>query len=434
LDPLHSDTIVASITGAGPAAVAVLRLSGPLSFEIASSIFAPWPKPVRPRYALVGSYAFGEKGIALPFAEAASFTGQEVVELSIHGGTASIRELLNACIAAGARQALPGEFTLRAFLNGTIDLSQAEAIADIVEAQTARQLRLANLNLEGALRRQVEAILESLTEQLARIEATIDFSEEIGDYDFALAEQEFDRLTSRLKQLNDQGRLAHLSRQGLRVAIVGRPNAGKSSLLNAILGVDRAIVTEIPGTTRDTIEESVDWDGLKVVLVDTAGIRAPGEQIEQLGISRTLSAASAADEIFYVFDSRAGWTDEDEIAMELIGRPVTVIGNKADLCEPERGVSVSALNGHGLETLRSALTQKYADGGEYPPINERQSAHLRLALEALEGVARAVTMHQPIDLVGVLVREAMDHLGRVVGQTASDDMLTEIFSRFCIGK
>jgi tRNA modification GTPase len=425
---------VASITGNGPTAVAVVRVSGPKAFEVAKTVFSPWPQAVKPRYALVGSYEFGEQGIALPFVAGSSFTGQETVELSIHGGNASIRALLDACVLAGARAAMPGEFSLRAFLNGTIDLSQAEAIADMVEAQTSRQLRLAGLNLHGALKKRVEALIEELSAELAKIEATIDFSEEIGDYDFEAAARNFGRLAHQINDIEEQGRLAHRSRSGLRFAIMGRPNAGKSSLLNAMLGTDRAIVTPVPGTTRDTIEESVDWEGLQVVLIDTAGIRESEEQIESLGVARSLQQAMAADEVLYLFDSTIGWSAEDAAVLEQIGRPVTLVGNKADLQKPDRGISVSAKTGQGLELLRRTIASKYLLVADFPPTNDRQSSSIQLARTSVTGAQNAVAAYMPIDVLGVLVKDAIDHLGRVIGRTASDDMLSEIFSRFCIGK
>jgi tRNA modification GTPase len=318
-------------------------------------------------------------------------------------------------------------------LNGVIDLSQAEAVADLIEAQTVRELRLANLNLEGGLRRTATDLRDALVEELARIEATIDFSEEIGDYNFEAGAESFKSIFERTELLLRRGRTAHRTRQGVRVAIVGRPNAGKSSLLNAMIGINRAIVTDQPGTTRDTIEETVDWNGLRVILIDTAGLRDATDQIERLGITRTLDETRRADEVLYVYDAVVGWTDEDERVLSMIDRHVTVVGNKADLADPSLGLKVSALYDNGLTEVIESITERYC-AEEFAPTNERQSAHIELASRAVEGAWKASNTCQPIELVGVLVKEAIDQLGLVVGFTASEDMLEGIFSRFCIGK
>jgi tRNA modification GTPase len=425
---------VALITGDGPAAVAIARLSGPSSFDIGRAIFSPWPSLVRPKYALVGRYTFGDSGIALPFSEGASFTGEEVLELSVHGGRASTRALLDACIKEGARLALPGEFSLRAFMNGVIDLSQAEAIVEVVEAQTSRQLTLANKNLEGRLRKEIVESIDLLVGELAKLEASVDFSEEIGEFDFQSSHTQTLNVATQLSELFRRGRIAHLSRTGVRVALAGRPNAGKSSLLNAILGVDRAIVSEIAGTTRDTIEESVDWDGLKVILIDTAGLRQTEEKIETMGIERSFQATSTADEILYLFDSAVGWTPEDDAAVAQIGREVTLVANKSDLeiCSP--GIPISCLTREGLDNLFATLSAKFSGEVDFIPVNDRQAAHLELALETLNSAVAALATFQPPDLISVLLNGAIDSLGRVVGVTVSEDMLKEIFSRFCIGK
>lgn len=430
---MFHDTIVALITGPPPSAVAWVRLSGPEAFRIAGELFDPWPVDPEPTRVIYGRYAHGDDGLAIPFEAGHGYTGEEAVEMSIHGSRASIRELLEACERAGARPAGPGEFSLRAFLNGRIDLAQAEAVRETVESETGRQLREANRLREGALSRSVRSIRERSLGLLARLEASVDFSDEVGELDPAEIEAEARTLATEVRQLIDQGARSHLARRGLRVAITGLPNAGKSSLLNALLGVDRAIVTEIPGTTRDTIEEAAEFDGIRVVLIDTAGIRESADPVEAIGVERSKSAAALAERVLYVFDASAGWTRADEEALRDLDRSALIVGSKADLVTPTRGLAVSSLSGEGLGELRRAIVEGLADV-QAPAVNERQSAALELAFESLSACAVAARASHPPDLLCTLLGEGIVHLGRVTGETASPDMLDEIFSRFCIGK
>lgn len=427
------DTIVACITGSPPAAVAWVRLSGPDAFRIASQVFEPWPPEPEPRKALIGRFAHGDKGLALPFPEGHSYTGEESVELSVHGGRASVRALLEACQLKGARAAGPGEFTLRAFMNGRIDLVQAEAIAETVEAETDRQLREANRNREGGLSGHVRQLRGRVLDVLAQLEASVDFYEEIGEPDPDEIEASIRLLVADLELLLDRGRNSHLARRGLRVAILGRPNAGKSSLLNALLGIDRAIVTDVPGTTRDTVEEATEFEGIRVVLTDTAGLRATDDPVESIGVQRSRQAAHEADLILYVYDAAAGWTPEDEEASRT-NRPTLVAGNKCDLEAPEHGLAVSCKTGEGLRDLISRIVAGLASAPDAPAVNERQAVALQQALESLRACADSAAAQHPPDLLSVLLGETVAYLGRVTGETASPDMLDEIFSRFCIGK
>jgi len=444
----HFDTIVAPITGSGTAAVAIVRVSGPESWRIASEVFAPWrPEPMRAMY---GKFRHGDDGFALPFSEGHSYTGEESAELSIHGSQESVRELIAACIRAGARMAEPGEFTQRAFLNGRIDLTQAEAVRDLIESRTAAQLRLANLQRDGSLKRKIAAIRSKLIKVLAAIEASVDFSEEIGDLDKTQASMHLQSTVGEIDELLETAHVSRILRRGLRVAIVGPPNAGKSSLLNAILGVERAIVTEIAGTTRDFVEEQIEVDGFPVVLIDTAGLRESKDRIEELGIQRTRAIAAESDHLWYVYDASVGWTAEDEA---FVGpRGPTIVANKSDLglsplpqgsnaSTPQRriaaapqGHSVSAITGQGLAGLLKALPLDRDIAHREVAINSRHKELLTAAREGVDTARQTLESERPTDLASVLLQDALYSLGEITGETASPDMISRIFSDFCVGK
>ncbi len=340
-----TDTIVAPITGNQSAAVAWVRISGPEAWRIASVVFKAWPtEPVSHR-AVFGAYIYGDSGLALPFETGHSYTGEQSVELSLHGSTVSVRNLVESCLANGARLAEPGEFTLRAFLNGRLDLTQAEAVRDTVDAKTDGQLRAANFNRKGVLRREVSALREGVLTLLARVEASVDFSEEIGDLDRDhMARRRSRAILEGLDRLLGTADAGMIVRNGYRIAIVGPPNAGKSSLLNALLGEDRSIVTAIAGTTRDYVEEVLEVAGIPVILIDTAGLRSTEDLVETIGIERTRSIASNADEVWYLYDAASGWTPEDDDDRpQAMDRPVIILANKTDLRAPRPSASLSQL-------------------------------------------------------------------------------------------
>jgi tRNA modification GTPase len=429
------DTIVAPITGTPPSAVAWVRLSGPEAWVIASRVFAPWPEKVEARRAIYGHYAAGDDGMALPFAEGHSYTGEETVELSMHGSYASLRAVVDACLASGARLAEPGEFTQRAFLNGRIDLSQAEAVRETIEALTETQLRQASRNREGALRDEVESMCAELMRLLAALEASVDFSEEIGDFDRLAASESIMHIVKRLERLRSGARAARLVRDGYRIAIVGPPNAGKSSLMNRLLGSNRAIVTDIPGTTRDFVEERLDLDGVPVVLVDTAGLRQTEDPIEQIGIERALAQARMADDVWYVHDASLGMVETDVDWLRQLGRPVEVLSNKADLgMEGAWGTPVSALTGLNIDSLVESVRRDVLRHAPEIAINERHAVILDGALATLQDLEGALSHQSPDDLLSVFLQEVIATLGRITGETAEPDMIERIFHDFCVGK
>jgi tRNA modification GTPase len=434
------DTIVAPITGSQPAAVAWVRLSGPEAWAIASQVFSPWPGSVEPRRALYGKFSNGDDGLALPFAEGQSYTGEQTAELSLHGSLQSVASLVERCIAAGARIARPGEFTERAFLNGRLDLLQAEGVRDSIEAVTEAQLRQASLHREGHLSRKVQAIRNELIGCLAIVEATTDFSEEIGDLDHDLLASRIEASIRQIQTLLSTAKSGELIRRGLRIAIAGLPNAGKSSLLNALLQKDRAIVTPIAGTTRDYVSESAVVGGALAVLIDTAGLRETADVVEFEGVSRARKIISQSDAVWYVFDALAGWTEADaeEFAAIPADRSKLRIANKIDLVSHKGigDVAISASTGQGIEALHQWVAQlvQVERAMEEPFVAPRHAPLLRSAESALQEVVTGLRHAMPSDLASVGLQAAIHDLGEITGETASSELLDRIFRDFCLGK
>ena len=432
---LLSDTIVAPVTGLAKAAVAVVRVSGPDAWEVAARVFGGWPALPEARRALYGTFAHGDDGLALPFAAGHSYTGEPTVEFSIHGSPASVAALLDACLGAGARMALPGEFTQRAFMNGRLDLSQAEGVRDTVDAETQAQLRLAQLHREGGLKRRVVALSERVLGVMASIEASVDFSEEGGELDKPGALQTLAEVAAGIEGLAATAEAGAILRRGLRIAIVGAPNAGKSSLLNALLGRDRAIVTDIPGTTRDFLEERADLGGVPCVLTDTAGLRDTDDPVERLGVDRTRLVAAASDRVWYVLDASRGRTPEDDRQIEALQRPALVLANKIDLAPGfEAGFPVSATTGQGLEGLIATVRADLELAPDTPAVNDRHAASLALAREGLAMAAGVLGRDLPTDLATVGLQHTVSALGAITGETASPDLIDRLFADFCLGK
>lgn len=427
------DTIVAPITSQ-PAAVGVVRVSGQEAWEVASRVFLGWPRPPEPFRAVYGRYTTGDDGLALPFAAGHSYTGEQAVELSCHGALPSVRALVGACIEAGARHAEPGEFTQRAFLNGRMDLTQAEAVADTVSAMTDAQLVVANRQREGVLYREVSALRGRILRLLGAVEASVDFEEEIGPLDRTHADAEIVAVAERVERLAKTTVVGRIIRRGLRVAIVGPPNAGKSSLFNALVGRDRAIVTPIAGTTRDYVEETVDMGGVAVVLIDTAGLRETDDLVESLGVQRSLAQAAHADLTWFVYDGSQPRPASEQPWSQWIANKADLIGGPGDL--PEGHLLVSATTGEGLEGLvaRVACYAEEAVALSIPPVSERHGAHLQEALQWLNQARDTLVSNRPDDLLSTLLKGAANHLGEITGETASEDMIQRIFADFCIGK
>jgi tRNA modification GTPase len=432
-----------------------VRLSGPAAVEIADRVFrGRRALAVLPARRLAYGRAADAAGqvldevTAVVLREPASATGEDMVEITCHGGTRSAPRLLAALLAAGARSARAGEFTERAFLHGRIDLAQAEAVADVIHAETDLAHRLAARQIEGGLSRGLSAVAESLREALAEIEARVDFAEDVGGVivpapvaaALAGAELALDRLLTGA----DLGRRA---REGARVVLAGRPNAGKSSLFNALLGEDRALVTAEPGTTRDALAERLDLEGMPVRLLDTAGLRE-AFAVEALGVERARRELATADLVLWIVDGSRPRTDDDRAADRLVAeKPHVIALSKADLPaaavatgELPGAIAVSAVTGEGLPALRAGLATALRDGrpagaaAEALVTNGRHIEALGRAREAIVAARMGAGEGIPGELVAGDVRAALEALGEVTGEAVAPDLLERIFARFCIGK
>jgi tRNA modification GTPase len=429
------DTIVAPITALS-GAVACVRLSGPEAFLVAARVFEPFPNPPVSHTATYGTFGHGDDGLALVFSEGRGYTGEPAVEFSLHGSPASVGALIDACLRFGARSAEPGEFTWRALMNGRLDLAQAEAVRESVEARTSLQLRQADLARAGKLSAEISSVRDCVARVLATIEATVDFSEEIGELDRPAQIEQLSQARARLEVLSAGARAGALLRNGVRVAIAGLPNAGKSSLFNALLDRDRALVTEIAGTTRDTLEEWISVGGVPCVLIDTAGLRDSEDPIERLGVQRTHEAVAGADLVLYVYDVAIGWTHNDQANVDQVNVPAMIVANKCDLADkPDFGIAVSARTGKNLQAvvdwISAAIGEVPTDRPLLPP---RHAVHVARSAEAIASAMSVLSADLPFDLASTELQVALWELGQITGESASEDLLERIFRDFCIGK
>ena len=439
--------------------MAIVRISGAEAEPIGRRLFAApgrqaWDSH-RVLYGHVVDPASGERvdeALLLLMRAPRSFTRETVVELHCHGGLVAVQRVLELVLAAGARRALPGEFSQRAFLNGRLDLTRAEAISEMITARSRRAAQLAMAGIDGGLQQRIGALRERLLDQLAELEARVDFEEDLPPLDGAAVVAELEAVRCELEQLVAEARQGELLRQGLRVAIVGRPNVGKSSLLNLLSRRERAIVTNLPGTTRDLLESELVLDGVPLTLLDTAGIRPTSDRVEQLGIARSREALAAADAVLLLFDLGAGWSLEDQALRELVpaGTVLLVAGNKADaaglpvgLVPPEEGarapadVSFSALSGEGREALVAELLRRCGAGsleGVQVALNARQRDLAGAAALSLEASLEAAAQQLPWDFWTIDLRGAVRALGEITGEEVSEAVLDRVFARFCIGK
>ncbi|WP_407468928.1 tRNA uridine-5-carboxymethylaminomethyl(34) synthesis GTPase MnmE [Xanthomonas campestris pv. raphani] len=440
-------TIVAIATAAGTGGIGIVRLSGPQSVQIAAALGIAGLQARHARYARFRD-AQGEvidDGIAVWFPAPHSFTGEEVVELQGHGSPVLLRQLVARCIALGARQARAGEFSERAFLNGKLDLAQAEAIADLIAAGDLRAARAARRSLDGVFSRRVDAVSESLTRLRIHVEAAIDFADEpLDTLGGAQVREELTRTRALLAQLLRDAERGRKLRDGLHAVLIGPPNAGKSSLLNALAGSDRAIVTDVAGTTRDTLHEAIQLDGFELTLVDTAGLREGGDAIEREGMRRARAELQRADLALIVVDARDPQAARDALgdAIDAVPRRLW-IHNKCDLLAvagpmDADAIAVSAVTGQGLEHLHTRL-RELALGDGIESVDGEFSARTRHvdALHRAEQHADAADLelrYEQLELAAEELRLAHEALGEITGKLSADDLLGKIFSSFCIGK
>ncbi|MCZ8252861.1 MAG: tRNA uridine-5-carboxymethylaminomethyl(34) synthesis GTPase MnmE [Hylemonella sp.] len=462
----HQEPIVAIATAPGRGAVGIVRVSGR---KLGPLVHVLCGRELPPRHA---SYlplrdASGEPldhGLALHFPAPHSYTGEDVLELQVHGGQVVLQLLLARCLEAaaqidpatgqavlpGLRLAQPGEFTERAFLNDKLDLAQAEAVADLIDASTEAAARSASRSLAGAFSKEIGVLREALIQLRMLVEATLDFPEEEIDFlQKADAQGQLTRLQAQVAAVLQHARQGSLLREGIKVVIAGQPNAGKSSLLNALAGAELAIVTPIPGTTRDKVQQTIQIEGVPLHVVDTAGLRESGDEVERIGIARAWTEIEGADVVLFLHDltraTRVDYQQADaQIAQELAQRvparvPVLDIWNKADAAAPQsEGLSLSAKTGAGLQTLRQQLLQtvgwQAAPEGVYIARERHVQALHRVQSQLVLAEAHLMARAQSLDLLAEELRLAQNALNEITGAFSSDDLLGVIFSRFCIGK
>ena len=456
------DTIVALATPQGIGAIAIIRLSGPKALAICNSFFPAKDLSLQPSHTIHYGTLRNEDKVILDevlisiFRNPNSYTGEEVIEISCHGSPFIRQQIIELFIRNGARPATAGEFTMRAFLNGKLDLSQAEAVADLIASDSESSHELAIQQMRGGFSQEISTLRQQLVDFASLIELELDFSEE--DVEFADRPKLIDLVDKILRivlALTDSFKLGNVIKNGVSTVIAGRPNAGKSTLLNALLKEDRAIVSEIPGTTRDTIEEVLNINGIQFRLIDTAGIRDAGDTIEAIGVEKTLEKIQQSALLIYVFD--AAQLNEKDVHADLSklvrdGLHVLVVANKMDLnptlraewyhkegiLEPDQLITASAINNMNLEYLKeclhqSVLEERVQTSGSVVT-NARHYAALTGAGESLSAVLSGLQSGVPGDLIAIDIRHALYHLGLITGEVTTDDLLANIFGKFCIGK
>ncbi len=441
------ETIAAIATAPGRGGIGVIRLSGPDLLGFAFELSEKYPR--NRRATLVDFRAAGggaiDTGLLLFFPAPHSFTGEDVLELHGHGGPVVLQMLLARCLDLGARLAEPGEFTRRAYLNGKIDLAQAEAVVDLIDAATTAAARSAVRSLRGDFSKEIDVLLEQLTELRALVEASLDFPEE--DVDFLAAADvsgRLERLQERLRNIFDRAQQGRLLQGGLHVVLAGQPNVGKSSLLNRLAGDELAIVTPVAGTTRDVVRGSLQLEGIPLHIIDTAGLREASDEIEKIGIERTWREIERADVVLLLVDARVGVVDAERgILARLPARLARItVHNKVDLAgrpaerhdEPDGvAISLSAKHGEGIDLLRHELL-RIAGWHPAEDVFIARERHLRALAETQEHIAAACNQLSQFELFAEELRLAQSALGSITGEFSADDLLGEIFGRFCIGK
>ena len=451
------ETIAAIATAIVPeqGSVGIVRVSGDRAVAIAQQLFeSPGAQPWDSHRILYGyvreprTRTVVDEALLLLMRAPRSYTREDVVEFHCHGGIMVVQRVLRLCIEAGARLAEPGEFTLRAFLNGRIDLTQAESITDLVGARSPQAAQAALVGVQGKLAKIIRELRDRCIDLLAEVEARVDFEDDLPPLDEAQVQQDIAAVLSSMQTVLDTADRGELIRTGLKVAIVGRPNVGKSSLLNAWSRSDRAIVTDLPGTTRDVVESQLMVQGIPIQVLDTAGIRDASDQVEQLGIERSRRAAESADLILLTIDAQVGWTEFDQAIYEPVrDRPLILVLNKTDLTTADPNplpdishrVRTAATHNQGIEDLEAAIldcvnAKTISAANVDFAINQRQAIALTRAKTALTHVMQTIQDQMPLDFWTIDLRQAVHALGEITGDEMVESVLDEIFKRFCIGK
>nr|WP_330360551.1 tRNA uridine-5-carboxymethylaminomethyl(34) synthesis GTPase MnmE [Peptacetobacter hiranonis] len=455
------DTIAAIATAPGEGGIGIIRISGPKSLEVAEEIFFSMSGKKISEYPartlIFGNIKDGDKKIdevLVAYMKGPnSYTAEDVIEINCHGGFISVKRILELVLSKDVRLAEAGEFTKRAFLNGRIDLSQAEAVIDVINAKTDKAHEVAENQLDGSLSNRIREFREKVTELLAQVEVAIDYPEEDIEFiAYTTLEEKTRELNKDIKKLYETSESGKIFREGLKTVIVGKPNVGKSSLLNSILGENRAIVTDIPGTTRDVIEEFVNIKGIPLKIVDTAGIRETDDVVEKIGVEKSMASFDTADLIIMVVDSSSELSEEDrEILEKVQGKETILLLNKTDLPQvideeevkkyvnEENIIKISALHNEGIEDVHDRIEAMVYKGdikssSNVIITNSRHKDALYRAMKSAEDAMRAIEDRMPLDFVEVDLKNIWDYLGYINGDTVSEDLLDNIFHNFCIGK
>ena len=455
------DTIAAIATAPGEGGIGIIRISGPKSLEVAEEIFFSMSGKKISEYPartlIFGNIKDGDKKIdevLVAYMKGPnSYTAEDVIEINCHGGFISVKIILELVLSKDVRLAEAGEFTKRAFLNGRIDLSQAEAVIDVINAKTDKAHEVAENQLDGSLSNRIKEFREKVTELLAQVEVAIDYPEEDIEFiAYTTLEEKTRELNKDIKKLYETSESGKIFREGLKTVIVGKPNVGKSSLLNSILGENRAIVTDIPGTTRDVIEEFVNIKGIPLKIVDTAGIRETDDVVEKIGVEKSMASFDTADLIIMVVDSSSELSEEDrEILEKVQGKETILLLNKTDLPQvideeevkkyvnEENIIKISALHNEGIEDVHDRIEAMVYKGdikssSNVIITNSRHKDALYRAMKSAEDAMRAIEDRMPLDFVEVDLKNIWDYLGYINGDTVSEDLLDNIFHNFCIGK
>ena len=451
MPPLDTIAAVATAVAPGQGGIAVIRLSGPVAEQVAQAVVQCPGHQEWGSHRILYGHVMAVDGqrrldevLLLLMRAPRSFTGEDVVEIHCHGGVMAVQQVLERVLEhPGVRRALPGEFSQRAVLNGRLDLTQAEAVSELVSARSRRAADLAMAGLDGGIQARITVLRERLLDQLTELEARVDFEDDLPPLDGTALLNELQAVRAELLALVADGERGDALRHGLRVALVGRPNVGKSSLLNRLSRRERAIVTELPGTTRDLLESEIVLDGVPITLMDTAGIRATNDAVEQLGIARSEEALISADVVVLIVDGHAGWTETDAQLLARIPNdvPRVVVANKSDLDGPPLpglvDVQFSALNGAGEDAFVQVLLERCGAGdaaGIVLSLNTRQRDLASAAAAALERSHEVAQQQLPWDFWTIDLREAIRGLGEITGEELTEAVLERVFSRFCIGK